>query len=59
MIKMDYSAEEITQWFLNDEEVLSGINTDKHMLQILKDIENKFYKQRRSQQRIKVIGNSS
>ena len=46
MIKMDYSAEEITQWFLNDEEVLSGINTDKHMLQILKDIENKFYKQR-------------
>lgn len=46
MIKMDYTAEEITQWFLNDEEVLSGINTDKHMLQILKDIENKFYKQR-------------
>ena len=46
MIRMDYSAEEITQWFLNDEEVLSGINTDKHMLQILKDIENKFYKQR-------------
>lgn len=46
MIRMDYTAEEITQWFLNDEQVLSGINTDKHMLQILKDIENKFYKQR-------------
>jgi len=46
MIRMDYTAEEITKWFLNDEQVLSGINTDKHMLQILKDIENKFYKQR-------------
>lgn len=46
MIRMDYSAEEITKWFLNDETVLLGINTDKHMLQILKDIENKFYKQR-------------
>ena len=31
---------------LDDETVLSGINTDKHMFQILKDIENKFYKQR-------------
>ncbi len=46
MIKMDYPADEIIQWFLNDASVLNGINTDKHMLQILKDIENKFYKER-------------
>ncbi len=46
MIKMDYPADEIIQWFLNDADVLNGINTDKHMLQILKDIENKFYKER-------------
>ncbi len=46
MIRMDYPADEIIQWFLNDASVLNGINTDKHMLQILKDIENKFYKER-------------
>lgn len=46
MIMMDYPTDEIIQWFLNDGNVLNGINTDKHMLQILKDIENKFYKER-------------
>ena len=46
MIKMNYSAAEIVQWFMDDKDVLNGINTDKHMLQILKDIENKFYKER-------------
>jgi exonuclease SbcC len=46
MIKMNYSAEEIVKWFLDDKDVLSGINTDKHMLQVLKDVENKFYKER-------------
>lgn len=46
MIKMDYTAEEIIHWFMDDIDVLNGINTDKHMLQILKDIENKFYKER-------------
>lgn len=44
MIEMDYSAEEICKWF--GEDVLSGINTDKHILQILKDIEIKYYKER-------------
>lgn len=46
MIKMDYSSEQIIEWFLNDQDILNGINTDKHLLQILKDIENKFYKER-------------
>ncbi len=46
MIKMNYTSDEIIQWFLSDSDVLNGINTDKHMLQILKDIENKFYKER-------------
>ncbi|TDO92306.1 exonuclease SbcC [Halanaerobium saccharolyticum] len=44
MIKMDYSADEINGWF--GEDVLSNINTSKHLLQILKDIENKYYKER-------------
>jgi len=45
MIEMDYSPEEICNWF-GSEDVLSGINTDKHILQILKDIETKYYKER-------------
>lgn len=44
MIEMDYSPAEICNWFGDD--VLSGINTDKHLLQILKDIEIKYYKER-------------
>ena len=44
MIEMDYSPEQICNWF--GEDVLSGINTDKHLLQILKDIEIKYYKER-------------
>lgn len=38
MIKMDYTREEIIEWFKED--VLSKVNTDKHILQILKDIES-------------------
>ena len=45
MIEMDYSPEQICNWF-GSEDVLSGINTDKHILQILKDIEVKHYKER-------------
>lgn len=44
MIKMDYSDDEINDWF--GEDVLSNINTSKHLLQILKDIESKFYNER-------------
>lgn len=44
MIKMDYSDEEICNWF--GEDVLSDINTSKHLLQILKDIEQKYYNER-------------
>lgn len=43
MIEMDYSLEDIIKWF--DGEVL-GINYDKHILQILKDIEVKYFKER-------------
>jgi len=46
MINMDYSDEEISSWFSNHVEVLSGINTDKHLLQVLKDIEMTNFKQR-------------
>ena len=48
MIKMDYSAEEITQWFLNDEEVLRRNKyRQAYASQIkLKDIKFPFYKQR-------------
>jgi len=44
MIKMDYSPEQINGWF--GEDVLSKINTSKHLLQILKDIESQRYKER-------------
>lgn len=44
MIKMQYSDEEINGWFGQD--VLSGINTAKHLLQVLKDIEVAKYKER-------------
>lgn len=54
MIKMDYSDEEINKWFGKD--VLSNINTSKHLLQILKDIEVKFYSERQEINReIKVL----
>jgi len=45
MIKMNYTNQEIESWFGSDK-ILSGINTDKHMLQILKDIESKMYAER-------------
>lgn len=45
MIKMEYSDEEINEWF-GGEDVLSNINTDKHLLQILKDIEVKKFAER-------------
>jgi len=45
MIKMQYSDEEIIAWFGRDD-ILSGINTDKHLLQVLKDIEVANFKQR-------------
>lgn len=44
MIKMQYSDEEINGWFGQD--VLSNINTSKHLLQVLKDIEIAKYKER-------------
>lgn len=43
MIQMDYSEEDIAEWF---GELPSGLNWDKHVLQILKDIETKFYDER-------------
>lgn len=43
MIDIKWSMEDIISWF--GEEIL-GINYDKHILQILKDIENKLYKER-------------
>lgn len=46
MIKMQYSDEEINNWFGEDVDVLSNINTSKHLLQILKDIEVAKYKER-------------
>lgn len=56
MIEMDYSDEEIIEWFNGEEELLSKINTDKHILQILKDIEDKHYAERREINReIKVL----
>lgn len=45
MIQMKYSDEEIQGWF-GSADVLSGINTDKHLLQVLKDIEVANFKQR-------------
>ena len=44
MIKMQYGDEEINGWFSQD--VLSNINTSKHLLQVLKDIEIANFKQR-------------
>lgn len=47
MIRMDYTPEEIAGWFgENADTLLSNINTDKHLLQVLKDIEVKKYKER-------------
>ena len=43
MIEINWSVDDITAWFGG--EVL-GINYDKHILQVLKDIEVKFYKER-------------
>ena len=43
MIEINWRMEDIQAWF--GKEVL-GINYDKHILQILKDIETKFYKER-------------
>ncbi len=43
MIKMDYSEEDVADWF---GELPEGLNWDKHILQILKDIETKFYDER-------------
>jgi exonuclease SbcC len=54
MIKMQYTDKEIKGWFGQD--VLSGINTDKHLLQVLKDIEMANYKQREETNReIKLL----
>lgn len=44
MIKMNYSEEDIINWFGDD--VLGNINTSKHLLQILKDIEKKYFDER-------------
>lgn len=44
MIKMQYSDADINGWFGQD--VLSNINTAKHLLQVLKDIEMAKYKER-------------
>lgn len=44
MIKMDYSDEEINKWFGKD--VLCNINTSKHLLQVLKDVEVKAFAER-------------
>jgi DNA repair exonuclease SbcCD ATPase subunit len=46
MIKMQYSDEQINGWFGENIDVLSNINTSKHLLQILKDIEMAKYKER-------------
>lgn len=46
MIKMQYSDQEINGWFGETVDVLSNINTSKHLLQVLKDIEVAKYKER-------------
>jgi len=43
MIEVNWTMEDIISWF---KEEITGINYDKHILQILKDIETKFYKER-------------
>jgi DNA repair exonuclease SbcCD ATPase subunit len=56
MIKMQYSDEEINGWFGQD--VLSNINTSKHLLQIFKDIETAKYDERKEvNHEIKVLEN--
>lgn len=45
MIVMEYTDEEICEWF-NDKTILNEINTLKHILQILKDIETTQYERR-------------
>jgi len=44
MIKMNYTDEEINGWFRQD--VLSNVNTSKHLLRVLKDIEVRNFNQR-------------
>lgn len=41
-IPISYSEEKIIDWF-GSLDVVSGVNTDKHVLMILKDIENRHY----------------
>lgn len=43
MIEVNWTMEDIINWF---GEEITGINYDKHILQILKDIETKLYKER-------------
>ena len=43
MIEIDWSVDDIIQWFGDEPD---GINFDKHILQVLKDIEVKYYKER-------------
>lgn len=43
MIEIDWSVDDIIQWFGVEPD---GINFDKHILQVLKDIEVKYYKER-------------
>jgi chromosome segregation ATPase len=43
MIEVNWTMEDIHKWF---GEEITGINYDKHILQILKDIETKLYKER-------------
>lgn len=50
MIQMNYSGEEIIEWF-GGKDVLSNINTSKHLLQVLKDIEVREYKARQENNR--------
>lgn len=45
MIQMNYGPKDFIEWF-GSEEILSKINTDKHVLQILADIESKLYAER-------------
>jgi len=56
MIKMQYTDEEINGWFGENVDVLSKVNTSKHLLQILKDIEVANFKQREETNReIKLL----
>jgi len=42
MIDMNYSREQIIEWF-GGVDILTNINTDKHLLMILKEIETRYY----------------